>query len=134
MAQPAAPGGVAALEDGRVRVHFKSPWRRGAAFADMFVDTFLSRLCALVPPPRFHMTRYYGVFASHHRLRAQVIPTSPQPPAPTQLSLCFAPGLPDELREATSTAADAPSREPARAVRWPTTASRAVEEHGAPAG
>jgi len=38
--------------------------RRGAAFADMTVDTFLGRLCALVPPPRFHMTRYYGVFAS----------------------------------------------------------------------
>ncbi|MEZ5480591.1 MAG: transposase [Thiolinea sp.] len=92
------------LADGRVRVHLKSPSRRGVAFADMSVDTFLSRLCALVPPPRFHMTRYYGVFASHHRLRARVIPSSPQPPAPTQLSLLFAPGLPDELREATSTA------------------------------
>jgi hypothetical protein len=100
---PFAHDAIEALADGRVRVHLKSPSRRGVAFADMSVDTFLSRLCALVPPPRFHMTRYYGVFASHHRLRARVVPTSPQPPAPTQLSLLFAPGLPDELREATST-------------------------------
>jgi hypothetical protein len=92
-----------AIEDGRVRVHLKSPSRRGVAFADMSVDTFLSRLCALVPPPRFHMTRYYGVFASHHRLRARVIQSAPQPPVQTQLSLLFVPGLPDELREASST-------------------------------
>jgi hypothetical protein len=99
---PFAHDAIEALADGRVRVHLKSPSRRGVAFADMSVDTFLSRLCALVPPPRFHMTRYYGVFASHHRLRARVIPSSPQPPAPAQLSLLFAPGLPDELRDATS--------------------------------
>ena len=43
------------------------------------------------------------MFASHHRLRARVIPSAAQPAAPTQLSLLFAPGLPDELREATST-------------------------------
>ena len=49
------------------------------------------------------MTRYYGVFASHHRLRARVIPSSPQPAAPTQLSLLFTPGLQGELREAIST-------------------------------
>ena len=100
---PFAHDAVEALADGRVRVHFKAPSRRGAAFADMSVDTFLSRLCALVPPPRFHMTRYYGVFASRHRLRARVIPSSPQPPAPMQLSLCLVPALPEELREATMT-------------------------------
>ncbi|MCA9661985.1 MAG: transposase [Myxococcales bacterium] len=39
----------------------------------MSVDTWLSRLCGLVPPPpRFHMTRYYGIIANHHhRLRAR---------------------------------------------------------------
>jgi len=69
----------------------------------MTVDTFLGRLCALVPPPRFHMTRYYGVFASRHRLRARVIPSSPQPLAPMQLSLLFRTGIPEGLREATGT-------------------------------
>jgi hypothetical protein len=40
----------------------------------MDAHQFLARLCALVPPPGVHMTRYYGVFASHHRLRERVIP------------------------------------------------------------
>ena len=99
---PFAHDAIEALADGRVRVHFKAPSRRGAAFADMSVDTFLSRLYALVPPPRFHMTRYYGVFASRHRLRARVIPSSPQPHAPTQLPLLFRTALPEGLREATA--------------------------------
>ena len=43
---PFAHDAIEALADGRVRVHFKAPSRRGAAFADMTVDTFLSRLCA----------------------------------------------------------------------------------------
>ena len=37
-------------------------------------DKFLARLCALVPPPNFHMVRYFGVFASHHHLRPRVVP------------------------------------------------------------
>ena len=31
------------------------------AHADMDIDKFLARLCALVPPPGFHMVRYFGV-------------------------------------------------------------------------
>ena len=49
---PFAHDAVEDLKDGRVRVHFKAPSRRGAAFADMTVDTFLGRLCALEPLAR----------------------------------------------------------------------------------
>jgi hypothetical protein len=56
----------------------------------MDAHQFLARLCALVPPPGFHMTRYYGVFASHHRLREHVIP-KPAAPPPPQLPLDFDP-------------------------------------------
>jgi len=73
---------------------FKAPWRSPAAHADMDAQQFLARLCALVPPPGFHMTRYYGVFASHHRLREHVIPRPAAPPPPPQLALDFA--LPDD--------------------------------------
>ena len=55
----------------------------------MDAHQFLARLCALVPPPGFHMTRYYGVLASHHRLRERVIP-KPAAPPPPQLPLDFA--------------------------------------------
>ena len=38
---------------------------------------FLGKLAALVPPPRAHLVRYAGVFASNHKLRALVVPTQP---------------------------------------------------------
>jgi len=65
-------------------------WRSPAAHADIDAHQFLARLCALVPPPGFHMTRYYGVLASHHRLCEHVIPTLAAPPPPPQLALDFA--------------------------------------------
>ncbi|MFT5355068.1 MAG: hypothetical protein ACI9KE_002284 [Polyangiales bacterium] len=34
---------------------------------------FISRLCALIPPPRFHMLRYHGILAGHSRA-AEVVP------------------------------------------------------------
>jgi hypothetical protein len=86
---PFAHNAVTALPGGRVRVSFKAPWRSGTAHADMDAHQFLARLCALVPPPGFHMTRYYGVLASHHRLRERVIP-KPAAPPPPQLPLDFA--------------------------------------------
>jgi hypothetical protein len=88
---PFAHDAVTALPGGRVRVSFKAPWRGGTAHADMDAHQFLARLCALVPPPGFHMTRYYGVFASHHRLRERVIPRPAAPPPPPQLALYAAP-------------------------------------------
>ena len=76
---PFAHDAVQALPDGRVRVYFKAAWRSGAAHADMSADKFIARLCALVPPPGFHMTRYFGVFANRHHLRARIIPPSAVP-------------------------------------------------------
>ncbi|MBX3270398.1 MAG: transposase [Sandaracinaceae bacterium] len=32
-----------------------------------------ARLCALVPPPRFHIIRYHGVLAAHSSARAEVV-------------------------------------------------------------
>jgi hypothetical protein len=73
---PFAHDAVQVSRDGRVRVLFKAPWCSGAAHADMTPDKFLARLCALVPPPVFHQTRYYGVFANRHHLRPRIIPPS----------------------------------------------------------
>ncbi len=33
-------------------------------------------LCAFVPPPRFHLLRFFGVLSAHSSLRAQVAPGS----------------------------------------------------------
>ena len=37
-------------------------------------EDLLARLCAMVPPPRFHFTRYAGVLASNAALRTEVVP------------------------------------------------------------
>ena len=71
---PFALGAVQRTPDGQVRVHFKKPNRFGATFAQMSADTFLARLCALVPPPRAHTVLYYGVLSAHHKLRSVIVP------------------------------------------------------------
>ncbi len=71
---PFAQNAVEETADGQVRVHFKKPRRSGATYAQMRPETFVARLCALVPPPRKHTVLYYGVLSARHRLRACVIP------------------------------------------------------------
>ena len=36
------------------------------------------RLIAAIPPPRFHLVRYFGVLASHSKFRPEVVPKPPQ--------------------------------------------------------
>ncbi|MEP6654680.1 MAG: transposase [Myxococcales bacterium] len=38
---------------------------------------FIARLAALVPPPRRHVIRYFGVLSSHSTLRPNVVPSPP---------------------------------------------------------
>ena len=83
-----ALGAVQRTADGQVRVHFKKPNRFGATYAQMSADTFLARLCALVPPPQAHTVLYYGVLSAHHELRSAIVPRADEPePPPKQLSL-----------------------------------------------
>jgi hypothetical protein len=44
--------------DGRVRLAFKAAWKDGTHAVLLDPLDFIARLCALVPPPRFHMLRY----------------------------------------------------------------------------
>ena len=60
----------------------------------MSADKFLARLCALVPPPGFHMTRHYGVLANRHHLRPRIIPSVvPMPGQQLALGLADSPNL-----------------------------------------
>jgi hypothetical protein len=106
---PFAHDAVQALPDGRVRVHFKAPWRSGAAHAEMSPDKFLARLCGLVPPPGFHMTRYFGVFANRHHLRARIIPPAVVPAPEQQLTLGLASADDDDDDDAPASS-PSPSR------------------------
>ena len=76
------------LDDGRVRYGFKSAWKDGTHAIVLDPLDFIARLCALVPPPRFHMLRYHGVFAGGSGDRQRIVPRPGGPQGkPRQLPL-----------------------------------------------
>jgi hypothetical protein len=62
----------------------------------MTPDKLLARLCGLVAPPGFHMSRYFGVLANRHHLRARVIPPSVIAAPEQQLTLGLADAADDD--------------------------------------
>ena len=71
---PLAQDRLALTRDGRVVYRFRKPWRNGAQAVVMDGLTFVSRLAALIPPPRFHVVSYYGVLAPAASRRAEIVP------------------------------------------------------------
>jgi Putative transposase len=65
----------------------KSPYRDGTTHVVFEPLDFLSRLAALVPSPGVNLTRYHGVFAPNHRLRARIVPGFTAPPHCSQRSI-----------------------------------------------
>ena len=71
---PIAKERLKLLNDGRVRYTMKKPWRDGTRAIVLSPLDLIARLCAMVPPPGFHMIRFHGVFAGHAADRADVVP------------------------------------------------------------
>jgi hypothetical protein len=77
MSRPAvAEERLALTARGDVHLQLKTPYRDGTTHVVLEPLDFLARLAALVPPPRMHLTRYHGVFAPRHALRAAITPAS----------------------------------------------------------
>jgi len=57
---------------GEIRYALKTPYRDGTTHVVFEPADFILRLAALVPSPRVNLTRFHGVFAPHHRLRAGI--------------------------------------------------------------
>jgi hypothetical protein len=68
--------------DGLVRVALKKPFADGTVAVDMDPLSLLARLCASVPPPRFHTVRYAGVLASAAKMRPHIVAAAKAAPAP----------------------------------------------------
>jgi len=60
------------------RIALKKPFSDGTFAVDLAPLSLLTRLCASVPPPRFHTVRYAGVLASASRLRPRILPEPPE--------------------------------------------------------
>jgi hypothetical protein len=78
---PIATDRLVPLQDGRLELRLKRPWRDGTTAFQYTPHELLERLIALVPRPRHHLTRYHGVLAPAFAGRAQIVP-SPSDPRP----------------------------------------------------
>jgi hypothetical protein len=66
----------------------KRPSPSGQTHLVLLPVASLRRLAALVPPPRAHLVRYFGVFAPNARVRPRVVPASPDPPSRARAASC----------------------------------------------
>jgi hypothetical protein len=64
---------------GKVIYSLKTPYSDGTTHVVLDPLDFISRLASLVPPPWQNLTRYYGVFATASKHRAQVMLTPSEP-------------------------------------------------------
>jgi hypothetical protein len=69
---------LSALPDGRLAYQLKRPLPGGREVLVLQPTELLRRLATLVPPPRRHLVRYYGVFAPNSAWRAEIVPRLPQ--------------------------------------------------------
>jgi hypothetical protein len=59
---------------GKLRYSLKKPWSDGTVAMMFEPQDLVARICALIPPPRFHMVRYHGLLSSHASRRKEVVP------------------------------------------------------------
>jgi Putative transposase/Transposase zinc-binding domain len=71
---PIATDRLSQLEDGRLELRLKRPWRDGTTAFRFTPHDLIERLVAQVPRPRAHLTRYHGVLAPAFATRAQIVP------------------------------------------------------------
>jgi putative transposase len=68
---------LAVHPSGKLRYSMKKPWSDGTVAMIFEPEDLLSRICALIPPPRWHTVRYFGVLSSHAARRKEVVPAPP---------------------------------------------------------
>ncbi len=65
------------LPGGRLAYRMKTPWRDGTTHVIMSDGELVEKLAALVPAPRFHLVRYFGILASAAKERPSIVPVPP---------------------------------------------------------
>ena len=73
------------LDDGCIGYQVKKSGRRASRVRVMTPTECLARLCALIPPPYYPLTRFHGVVAPRSKLRSAIVP---QPPCDVAASCC----------------------------------------------
>jgi hypothetical protein len=60
---------------GDVVLRLKTPYSDGTSHLLFSGLEFVEKLAALIPPPRIHLTRFFGCLAPHAKIRPQIVPT-----------------------------------------------------------
>ena len=71
---PVASDRLYRTKDGDIGYMLKSQWNDGTYAVKFSPMEFIEKLVALIPQPRIHLTRHYGVLAPHHAWRAEIVP------------------------------------------------------------
>jgi hypothetical protein len=79
---PFAQKRLSVTPSGKVRLKLRKPYYTGQTELVLDPKAFLRRLFAIIPPPRWPLTRYHGIFSGHHRLRKKLAALLPKPPSP----------------------------------------------------
>jgi hypothetical protein len=64
------------IGENTIQVRLKTPWKDGTTHLVFSLSEFIEKLVALIPPPWFHMVRYFGVFVSNAEGREAIVPRS----------------------------------------------------------
>jgi len=80
---PFAQKRLSQLPSGKVRLKFRKPCYTGQTQLVLEPEAFLRRLVALIPPPRWHLTRYHGIFSDHSSMRPKLAALLPESSSPT---------------------------------------------------
>jgi len=83
---PLAHARLTLTEEDKVAYRLKVPFRNGVTHVIFEPEDFITKLSALIPPPRANLTRYFGVFAPASRLRQHIIPSVPADKVETKKS------------------------------------------------
>jgi hypothetical protein len=66
---------------GEIVLKLKTPYSDGTTHLLFSGLEFVEKIAALIPPPRFHLTRFFGCLAPHSKIRPYIVPKKETPPA-----------------------------------------------------
>jgi hypothetical protein len=59
---------------GDIILRLKTPYSDGTSHLLFSGLEFVEKLASLIPPPRIHLTRFFGCLAPHAKIRSQIVP------------------------------------------------------------
>jgi hypothetical protein len=79
------------LDNGDISYSLKKSWSDGTYAVQFSPTELIEKLIGLIPQPRIHMTRYFGVLAPNHKWRSKIVPGPPKTEAAPDAAVASVP-------------------------------------------